>query len=68
MSSKEAIEIAAEHVDWAINAGFTHTEIVVSVGLDRRWLWPTRDELVEALAAIWTRRLRRKPELVSKAA
>lgn len=68
MSSKEAIEIAAEHVDWAIDAGLTHTDIIASVGLDRRWLWPTRDELVEALAVIWHRRLRRPVVVVRDAA
>jgi hypothetical protein len=59
MPSKEAMAIAAEHIDWAIDQGFNHCEIIASVGLDRHWLWPTRDEMVEAFATIWTRRLRR---------
>lgn len=61
------MQIAAEHADWAIDEGFTHTEIIISVGLDRQWLWPTRDELVEALAVIWARRLNR-PTVVKEAA
>jgi len=67
MPSKEAMAIAAEHVDWAIDAGFSHIEIIGSVGLDKHWLWPTRDEMVEAFAAIWQRRLRRV-EVVREAA
>ena len=67
MPPSEAMRIAAEHVDWAIDEGFTHTEIIISVGLDQTWLWPTRDELMEALAVIWARRLNR-PEAVRKAA
>lgn len=61
------MQIAAEHVDWAICEGFTHTEIIISVGLDRHWIWPTRDEIVEAFAVIWARRLNR-PAVVRKAA
>jgi hypothetical protein len=64
----EARAIAAEHVDWALAQGQTHMEIVRAVGLERRWLWPTREELVEGVTAIWLRRLVPKPQAGARGA